>query len=235
VRAQRLPAALAATADVPCRQRAPGREPALTLASRWLAAWAALRLPIPEGAAFNEILARYREPQRAYHTDQHLAECLDWFDRVRERATEPQRLEMALWYHDAVYWPRRSDNERASAALASAHLATAGAAAAVTDRVAELIMYTAHQAEPPPGDAALLVDIDLTILGAAPARYAEYEDQIRREYAWVPGVLFRRRRAEILRAFLARPRLYLTATLAEQLEGQARTNLTESIRRLTGR
>jgi predicted metal-dependent HD superfamily phosphohydrolase len=203
------------------------------LASRWLAAWSALGLPVPDGAGFTEILARYREPQRAYHTDQHLIECLDWFDRVSDRADEPHAVEMALWYHDAVYWPRRSDNEQASADLAAAHLRAAGAAAALVARVAALIMCTVHRAEPPPGDAALLADIDLAILGAPPARYAEYEAQIRREYSWVPELLFRRRRAEILQAFLARPRLYATAVFGEQRERQARINLTESIGRLT--
>ena len=205
----------------------------MPLASRWCALWAELGLAIPPGADFASLLARYREAHRAYHTDQHIGECLAWLDEVQSQAGSRTTLELAIWYHDAIYRPGRSDNEEASANLASQDLLAAGAPGTLGADVASLIRWTAHEAAPPPGDATLLVDIDLAILGASAARYAEYESQIRSEYRWVPEFLFRRRRAELLRAFLARPRLYATPLFFDRLEQPARHNLAESIRVLS--
>lgn len=86
-------------------------------------------------------------------------------------------------------------------------------------------MATEHTATPLAGDAALLVDIDLAILGAAPARFAEYEQQIRQEYAWVPEDVFTSKRKAVLQGFLERMQIYSTAFLLDQLEAQARINL----------
>jgi predicted metal-dependent HD superfamily phosphohydrolase len=202
------------------------------LAGRWSDLWARLRLQIPPGAEFAALLARYREPHRAYHTEQHLRECLDWLDPLRALARDPAALELAIWYHDAIYRPRRSDNEQASANLATADLRAAGASGTLIAEVSDLIMATTHRATPTPGDSALLADIDLAILGAPAARYAEYEAQIRAEYRWVPGFVFRSRRAALLRGFLARPRLYATPELFDRLEAPARRNLASAIHAL---
>lgn len=201
----------------------------MTTAARWAALWESLSLHPPADAGFDDMMARYREPHRSYHTDRHLRECLERLDQVSSLARDPAVLELALWYHDAVYRPRRTDNERRSADLAAAHLAAAGARRELIDRVAELILHTTHAAPPPPGDAALLVDIDLAILGAEPDRFAEYEREIRREYRWVPAPLFRRRRAGLLRELLARPRLFVTPLLHDRLEARARANLAAAL------
>ena len=207
----------------------------MTLAGRWERLWSELQITKPGATTAEAMLARYREPQRFYHTVQHLEECIAWFDQARSSARRPLELELALWYHDAVYDPRRSDNEEASARLAAEHLGAAGSAPRVAADVSALILWTKHAAEPPEGDAALLVDIDLAILGATTERYAEYERQIREEYAWVPAVLFRRRRAALLEHFLARPRLYVTPMLRQRLEERARANLVQSLATLRGR
>ncbi|MBX3148158.1 MAG: hypothetical protein KF785_15450 [Gemmatimonadales bacterium] len=199
---------------------------------RWRRDWADAKLEPPDAVA--PLLNRYREPHRAYHTVQHLDECFAWLDRVRHDAVEPHLVSLALWYHDAIYDPHRSDNEAASADLAVASLRHAGADATVLARVTELILATRHSALPSPGDPTLLVDIDLAILGAPPARFAEYEAQIRAEYRWVPGLVFRRRRAMILRGFLDRPALYHTALLHQELEARARSNLAAALSELGG-
>lgn len=207
----------------------------MTLAERWALLWSELQITMPVGATADAMLARYGEPQRFYHTVQHLEECIAWFDQARSFARQPLELELALWYHDAVYDPRRNDNEEASARLAAEHLGTGGAPPRIAADVSALILWTTHAAEPPEGDAALLVDIDLAILGSTAERYAEYERQIREEYAWVPAVLFRRRRAALLERFLARPRLYVTPVLRDRLEERARANLVQSLATLRGR
>jgi predicted metal-dependent HD superfamily phosphohydrolase len=108
-------------------------------------------------------------------------------------------------------------------------LRAAGAAPASVDRVRALVLATRHDALPADADAALLVDVDLAILGAAPARFAEYEGQVRAEYAHVPPALFARKRGEILRAFAARPAIYATPALRDELEAAARANLARAI------
>jgi predicted metal-dependent HD superfamily phosphohydrolase len=98
--------------------------------------------------------------------------------------------------------------------------------------VSELITATKHDAQPESDDARVLVDIDLSILGAEPARFDEYEMQVRKEYAHVPDVLYRLGRAIILKQFLARPSIYSTPYFRDRLEARARKNIGESLARL---
>ena len=179
------------------------------------------------------LMARYAEPHRAYHTARHLAECFTQLDLVRRDVREPAAVELAIWFHDAIYWPRRSDNEQASADLATVELQAAGAAPELIRQITTLILGTAHHDPPPPGDGEVLADIDLAILGAAPERFFEYERQVRVEYRSVPSFLFRLKRATLLRAFLARPRIYATPFFHDGLELQARTNLAAAVAALS--
>jgi predicted metal-dependent HD superfamily phosphohydrolase len=172
---------------------------------------------------------RLRRTGRHYHTLQHLAECLDLFDRVAHLARYPGEAAIALWFHDAVYLPLAKDNEARSADWACAALREAGAGEEVCERMRALIMATAHHAAPEGDDARLVVDIDLAILGADAARFAEYEGQVRAEYATVPEDLFRQKRAELLARFLERPAIYQTPELHARLENQARINLRRAI------
>jgi len=195
----------------------------------WQRAWQGIGA-VGDGLAwFEQLLACYREPHRHYHSLQHLGECLTAFDQARALARKPEEVELALWFHDAIYDVKRSDNEARSADWAREALMEAEVDAAAADRVHALIMATRHDAVPQDADAQLLVDVDLAILGATPDRFAEYEDQIRREYAFVPGWLFRHKRREILRGFLERPRLYSTPHFHDRLEARARENLVRAI------
>jgi predicted metal-dependent HD superfamily phosphohydrolase len=195
----------------------------LDLAS-WRAAWQALGAA-PDDALHAELLARYAEPHRAYHTQQHLAECLALCDEFRALAERPAEVEIALWFHDAVYDVHRHDNEAVSAGWARTALLDAGAAPDVAGRVEALVLATRHSAAPATPDEQLLVDIDLAILGAAPVRFAEYEAQIRVEYGFVPPAVFNEKRGAILAGFLARPVLYGCEPLRRRFERQARHNL----------
>ena len=196
---------------------------------RWIRDWASLGLT-GDAALLERLLASYAEPQRLYHTLQHLSECLDLFDQVAHLARRPGEVALALWFHDAVYIPQGHDNEARSAAWAGEALQAAGADEAVIARTQALIMATAHHQAQEQGDARLVIDVDLAILGAEPARFAEYEEQVRAEYASVPVELYRQKRGELLTRFLERPAIYGTAELHARLEQQARTNLGHVIR-----
>ncbi len=184
-----------------------------------------------DGTALCEaLLAAYAESQRHYHSTQHLAECLQGFEAVRHLAQQPAEVALALWFHDAVYDVQRHDNEVQSAAWARQALATAGVQAAVAERVYELVLATRHTSVPATGDAQLLVDIDLSILGTDAQRFAQYEQQIRNEYAFVPEDVFRSKRKEVLQSFANRPRIYCTEHFYAALEARARANLARAVR-----
>ena len=195
----------------------------------WARAWHDLGLVAPPDPALVELLHRWAEPHRRYHTPQHLAECLALFDDSRALAERPGEVALAVWFHDAVYDTRRHDNEAASADWALRVLRGQGGSDEACGRVRALVMATQHSEVPDTADARLLVDIDLAILGAAPVRFDEYERQIRDEYAFVPGPLFRAKRGEILRGFLERPALFLTPALAQRFDAPARANLRRAI------
>lgn len=175
------------------------------------------------------LLERYAEPQRKYHTQQHLRECLQLFESVKQLPAHPAEVELALWFHDAIYDLKGADNEERSASLARASLLEAGAGPEVASRVAGLVMATRHTAVAADADEQVVVDIDLAILGANQERFAEYERQIRDEYAWVPGWLFRRKRRAVLQSFLERPRIYATPHFAALFEARARANLATAL------
>jgi predicted metal-dependent HD superfamily phosphohydrolase len=201
---------------------------------RWRATWRGLGVAAPDDDEYGALIGRYSEPHRHYHTVQHLHECFARLDEARGLAERVHEVELALWFHDAVYAVRNHDNEEQSASWAQASTERAGLPNAVGERLHRLILATKHDAEPTSRDAALLVDVDLAILGAAPERFDEYERQVREEYSWVPGFLFRRKRREILEGFLDRPHLYNTGHFRACYEALARANLIRSIERLGG-
>jgi predicted metal-dependent HD superfamily phosphohydrolase len=168
-----------------------------------------------------EVLERYQEPHRRYHTVRHLRAVLAALHRWCGPELPPALLTAALW-HDALYDPRASDNEEKSAAL-------------VEDaRAAQLILATkTHHPLDDGQDMRLLLDADLWILGAPQRVYARYAALIRQEYAHVPEVVYRAGRAAVLERFLARPRLYMGEHPAR--EARARENLSGEWSQLTYR
>jgi len=198
----------------------------------WDRAWQALGLA-PPADLLSALNARYAESHRAYHTLQHLTECFEQLGPVAALSERLPEIQLALWFHDAVYDTRAQDNEQQSADWAREALASAGAAREVGERVHALVMATRHAAVPEGIDAQVLVDVDLSILGAETARFAEYEQQIRREYVWVPEQAYRGARVRVLKSFLERPKIYATPWFAEHREARARANLARSIRELS--
>ena len=163
------------------------------------------------------LLARYAEPHRRYHSQQHLHECLVHLRPALHLTEHPGEVEIALWFHDAIYELKARRTTRRKARSGQRALWRQRGFRPTCERVVALVMATRHAASPTAPDAQLLVDADLAILGATPERFAEYERQIREEYAWVPGWIFRRKRRAVLRQFLEREPLYATAHFRERL------------------
>ncbi|CAK8718812.1 Putative metal-dependent phosphohydrolase, HD superfamily [Candidatus Electrothrix aarhusensis] len=173
---------------------------------------------------FDKLKAVYTEPGRYYHTDKHVGECLAHLQPLRHQATRPAEIEVALWFHDAVYDTRRTDNEEQSAEWAVKFLESSKVDPVVRDRVSRLIMVTKTH-DPYDADTALMTDIDLSILGAQPHMFEQYDTDIRREYSWIPGEQFRRGRIQVLNNFLERAEIYKTSYFLANYEQQARLNL----------
>ena len=182
----------------------------------------------PEPAAFERLCAAYSEPHRHYHTLEHVLSCLAWLDWTWSLAARPHEVLLAIWYHDAVYEPLASDNEARSAARARLDLEAAGVTQEAIARVEALVMATREHALGG-GDAALLVDIDLAILGSQPADFERFEAQVRREYSSISSELYALGRASVLTQLAAREPLYATAFLQSELGPRARLNLTRAV------
>lgn len=199
----------------------------MTLVERWVAAARGAGATAGDDAlvaAGEALLDRWREPQRHYHTVDHLSAMLSIVDA--EGGADTVRL--ATWFHDAVYDPRSAGdaNERESAALARAELGGLGVPAAVAVEVERLVLLTAgHAVAAGDTDGALLCDADLAVLARPPAEYDAYAAAVRREYAHVPDELFRAGRAAVLRSLLDLPALYRRPALAARWEAAARANL----------
>jgi predicted metal-dependent HD superfamily phosphohydrolase len=201
---------------------------AMTLREIWHWAWCELGAAGSD-ALLAQLVACYAEPHRHYHTTQHLSECFGHFAEVRHLAAHPAEVALALWFHDAVYQPRRNDNELKSAEWARSSVVSNGLPIDTGARIYDLVMATRHDAVPVGVDADVLVDTDLAVLGASPERFDEYERQVRDEYSWVPGLLYRRERGKVLRAFASRDYIYRTAPFRTAREAQARENIARSL------
>ena len=207
------------------------------LALTWREAWSALGRQAPADLRV-ELMNAWAEPHRHYHDQRHLRECLALWVRWRERSARPGEVALALWFHDAVYDPQApqpGSNELNSAAWAARALVHAGADSDLAQRVHDLVMATQHDAPTDlasHADAQMLVDIDLSILGSPPERFERYDQDMRKEYAWVRSFRYRELRARILQGFLNRPRLYHSEAAVALLESQARINLTAALSRL---
>lgn len=182
-------------------------------------------------ALLDELVERYAEPHRAYHTLRHVVGSLGWLEWYRSLAEHPAEIALAIWFHDAIYDPRASDNEQKSAELAVERLAHLGARSDAIHRINDYVLATAGHDAPASADGRLMIDIDLAILGARPSAFSAYDRAIRTEYRHVPWALYALGRRRILRRFLHRPILYQCAPLRELLEERARENLRRALGR----
>jgi predicted metal-dependent HD superfamily phosphohydrolase len=174
-----------------------------------------------------DLLARWSESHRKHHTVTHLHEMLDAIGRLADADIEFDReaVELAAWFHDAVYEIGRDDNEERSAELARELLASAP----ICDEVARLVLVTkTHKVADDDVNGAVLSDADLSVLGSQPLRYRAYADAVREEYAGVPDDVFKAARAQVLSALLDGP-LFHTSAGREQWEERARRNIAEEI------
>lgn len=197
--------------------------------------WQRIRAHGNPHVVYNDLITRYSEPHRAYHTLAHIQHCLDEFEQVRHFITNPNAVELSLWYHDAIYDTRVKDNEEKSAALVRTMIQNASLPDAFGQFVANCIVATKHMTIPIDPDIRFLVDIDLSSLGQPEGMFSENARQIRKEYEWVPEDAFAIGRSAILKSFLDRPSIYATQFFRNKYEMQARRNIARSLAQLSNR
>lgn len=204
----------------------------MDLESRFEELWSRLDAAGDGQGTFTRLMAAYAEPHRAYHTAEHIADCLAQLDAAPETSADRTLVEAAIWFHDVVYDPRAADNEAESAVWATYILSGAGVALPAIDAIRRLILLTRHVEPAHDSIGGLLCDIDLSILGRSPAEFDEFERRIRAEYDWVPEREYRAGRARVLSRLLGWDPLYQTEYFRRRYEAAARNNLAAVIARL---
>lgn len=174
---------------------------------------------------FEMLSTMYAHPPRAYHNLAHIEQLLGVFDSVAMLAEEGDAVEFAIWMHDCVFFAERPDNESRSADAAAMIAGLLGCSADFTRHVRELIAATQHSTNPGRGDAALVADIDLSILAAPREDYDRYRAAIRTEYEFADDAMFREGRAAFLQRMLDREHIFNTAWFRREHERAARDNL----------
>ena len=179
--------------------------------------------------------ANYLAPGRFYHDQRHLNDCLRQLDAIEDLGDSERRLlRWAILWHDVIYDPRRGDNEELSAERAHRELVECGIDSEDADEVARIILLTkSHRAEASDRLGALLVSIDLSILGSEPERYRAYVREVRSEYAHVSDDAWRAGRSAVLKSLLTVEPLYPNRVFRAELETQARRNMEEELRTLS--
>ena len=177
-----------------------------------------------------QLVVAYTAPGRHYHNLTHIEDCLAALARVDLSPLEREILSEAIWWHDVVYDATRSDNEELSAQLAEQHVRED-----LRQEVGRLIRLTkTHDVQPDDRLGAILISIDLSILGAEPARYDAYAAAIRQEFIHVPERDYRAGRAKVLSQFAGRPVIFPDAAFAARYDRQARENLARELASLRG-
>lgn len=204
--------------------RIPARERSKALTVPLLERWNST-LPGREELGF-ELLERWGEEHRRYHSRTHLLAVLEALDLLTEPALPARSVTLAAWFHDAVYEGIAGQDEEQSARLAEDRLAIAGLPESVVDEVARLVRLTSTHS-PGPGDhaGALLCDADLSILGAEPAAYTRYLTAVREDYAHVSDADFAAGRAAVVRQLLALDPLFHSERAKSLWLDAARRNL----------
>lgn len=181
---------------------------------------------------YSKLISHYSQKHRYYHNANHINASLKSLRQVKQLANDYNALEIALWFHDAIYNIFSSSNEINSANWAADFLKLNNANENFIGNVHRLIMATQHNAAVHDNDERLIVDIDLAILGSNSELYEKFEVWVRREYKFIPSFIYKKKRKEILEGFLSRERIFSHEYFFEKFETSARNNLKNAINSL---
>ena len=204
------------------------------LDGKWQMLAEQLRIPTAVADALLTALKQsMAEQHRAYHTLGHVLDLLRESDKHAMSDADRMQLELAIWYHDAVYDVFAQNNEHLSAVMATDQMRSYLTPEA-TQCLFDDIMSTAHHTDPRPDyPAQLLLDLDLAVFAAEPLTYKMYTQRVREEYRAVPDIMFNRGRMHALQQYLDREYIYHTPHFRECYEEAARLNVGAELRELS--
>lgn len=201
------------------------------LRQQWLALMA--HYGVAEAAAipvWADLADFYEGDGRYYHNLHHIQNVLETVELLSPYAQDLPAIQLAAWFHDAIYDVQRNDNEARSADYAADVLQALGLPAATIAKVAALIRATKHnRACPGDTDCQIILDADLATFASDWETQEAIERAIRQEYAFVPEAAYRQGRQAILQNFLQRDRIYYTEPMYREREAAARENIERSI------
>lgn len=171
---------------------------------------------------FNQLITAYSAEGRFYHTTQHLTELLNL---LHEYPIVESAAYWAAFYHDYIYVAGNKDNEVLSAKVANTQLEDMRIGSDVIYQTQLLIGATAHHQSTDIEWMDAFLDADMAILGASKDSYKLYSENVRKEYAKVPGFLFNQGRKKFLQKCLDKKRLFLTDWFYRKFEIQAKENI----------
>jgi predicted metal-dependent HD superfamily phosphohydrolase len=177
---------------------------------------------------FTLLGSQYKENTRFYHNWEHIKAMIKGLYDYPEEINDILSIELAIWFHDAVYIPLRKDNESRSAKFFYEQLSLY----LPIERVQKVMSYieaTKNHSKTTDRDLQTLLDLDLAILGQSKNVYQNYSNQIREEFGYVPNFLYKRGRKLVLKNVLDRPIIYQTSFFNERLEKQARENIKDEL------
>lgn len=203
----------------------------LSLEPRWEALMRRLGAHSLHRTHFLKLRDQYSGPDRFYHNLDHIESCLQLLDRYEKLADSPESVQLAIWFHDAIYDSHMTDNEAKSAEafLIFAHHVRLSSKTVIL--VEKTILSTTHKQESAYDhpDCKLMLDIDLLSLAFPQEKFDADGRNIRMEYRWVPDAVYREERTKILQSFLDRPFIYYTEAIRREHEAQARCNIQHAI------
>lgn len=184
---------------------------------------------------FGLLVKSYSASDRHYHDLQHIHAMLKGAEEWRDKADDFDSLCFAIWFHDVVYDSLKHDNEEKSAEVAGEALRKMNYPPGKIAKVKQMILRTKEHMKKmnDDTDTSILLDLDLVILGADRERYKEYMKQVREEYGWVPGIMYRQGRKKVLQQFLDSERIYRLDDFRKRLEDKARENLRYELQELS--
>jgi predicted metal-dependent HD superfamily phosphohydrolase len=178
--------------------------------------------------AWDEIFRCYREAARAYHTLDHIRSLVELIEEYSADIDNKSMLLFTAFYHDIVYIPGSSDNEKDSATIAVTRMKQLDVPDKIIQEANELILLTKSHADVSPSttqDMLLFLDMDLSILGTSPDVYHRYRENVRMEFKAFSDFLFRNGRRSFLKSQLERSVIFHTVQFRNRYEAQARINM----------
>jgi predicted metal-dependent HD superfamily phosphohydrolase len=185
-----------------------------------------------EGPAtiYADLVGRYSEPHRRYHTCDHITHCLKQVDLAADLMDNCDAVEVGLWFHDAIYKPGAADNELKSAQLFEE--ITNDKQSSLKQSVYDLIMVTKHPEHPKCLDEKFMVDIDLSSFALPWGVFIQDSQAVREEFAHVSDESFFAGHLKFLNSLVKRPTFFFTDFFQTRYEAIAKKNITRYMKDL---